>query len=218
MRYEDSCVNEAFNEYADAHSSDEPLILQELFRETYLKMLNPRMISGKQQSHLLRFICRLKKPQRVLEIGTFSGYSAISMAMELPENGILYTIEANEEHQEIIEKYIHKAKLESKINLIIGDALNVIPSLNEKWDLVFMDGDKSEYDRYYDLIIDALNPGGIILVDNVLWSGKVLIPNDVLHDESTRLIDAFNKRIAQDDRVEVMLLPLRDGILLIQKK
>lgn len=218
MRYEDSCVNEAFNEYADAHSSDEPLILQELFRETYLKMLNPRMISGKQQSHLLRFICRMKKPQRVLEIGTFSGYSAISMAMELPENGILYTIETNEEHQDIIEKYIRKAKLESKINLIIGDALNVIPSLNEKWDLVFMDGDKSEYDRYYDLIIDALNPGGIVLVDNVLWSGKVLIPSDVLHDESTRLIDAFNKRIAQDDRVEVMLLPLRDGILLIQKK
>ncbi|MDD2345649.1 MAG: O-methyltransferase [Bacteroidales bacterium] len=218
MRYEDSCVNEAFNEYADAHSSDEPLILQELFRETYLKMLNPRMISGKQQSHLLRFICRMKKPQRVLEIGTFSGYSAISMAMELPENGILFTIETNEEHQDIIEKYIRKAKLESKINLIIGDALNVIPSLNEKWDLVFMDGDKSEYDRYYDLIIDALNPGGIVLVDNVLWSGKVLIPSDVLHDESTRLIDAFNKRIAQDDRVEVMLLPLRDGILLIQKK
>lgn len=218
MRYEDSCVNEAFNEYADAHSSDEPLILQELFRETYLKMLNPRMISGKQQSHLLRFICRMKKPQRVLEIGTFSGYSAISMAMELPENGILYTIETNEEHQDIIEKYIRKAKLESKINLIIGDALNVIPSLNEKWDLVFMDGDKSEYDRYYDLIIDALNPGGIVLVDNVLWSGKVLIPSDVLHDESTRLIDAFNKRIAQDDRVEVMLLPLRDGVLLIQKK
>ena len=218
MRYEDSCVNEAFNEYADAHSSDEPLILQELFRETYLKMLNPRMISGKQQSHLLRFICRMKKPQRVLEIGTFSGYSAISMAMELPENGILFTIETNEEHQDIIEKYIRKAKLESKINLIIGDALNVIPSLNEKWDLVFMDGDKSEYDRYYDLIIDALNPGGIVLVDNVLWSGKVLIPSDVLHDESTRLIDAFNKRIAQDDKVEVMLLPLRDGILLIQKK
>ena len=218
MRYEDSCVNEAFNEYADAHSSDEPLILQELFRETYLKMLNPRMISGKQQSHLLRFICRMKKPQRVLEIGTFSGYSAISMAMELPENGILFTIETNEEHQDIIEKYIRKAKLESKINLIIGDALNVIPSLNEKWELVFMDGDKSEYDRYYDLIIDALNPGGIVLVDNVLWSGKVLIPSDVLHDESTRLIDAFNKRIAQDDRVEVMLLPLRDGILLIQKK
>lgn len=218
MRYEDSCVNEAFNEYADAHSSDEPLILQELFRETYLKMLNPRMISGKQQSHLLRFICRMKKPQRVLEIGTFSGYSAISMAMELPENGILFTIETNEEHQDIIEKYIRKAKLESKINLIIGDALNVIPSLNEKWDLVFMDGDKSEYDRYYDLIIDALNPGGIVLVDNVLWSGKVLIPSDVLHDEPTRLIDAFNKRIAQDDRVEVMLLPLRDGILLIQKK
>lgn len=160
----------------------------------------------------------MKKPQRVLEIGTFSGYSAISMAMELPENGILFTIETNEEHQDIIEKYIRKAKLESKINLIIGDALNVIPSLNEKWDLVFMDGDKSEYDRYYDLIIDALNPGGIVLVDNVLWSGKVLIPSDVLHDESTRLIDAFNKRIAQDDRVEVMLLPLRDGILLIQKK
>lgn len=218
MRYEDSCVNEAFNEYADAHSSDEPLILQELFRETYLKMLNPRMISGKQQSHFLRFICRMKNPQRVLEIGTFSGYSAISMAMELPENGILYTIETNEEHQDIIEKYIHKAKLESKINLIIGDALNVIPRLNEKWDLVFVDGDKSEYDCYYDLIIDSLNPGGIILVDNVLWSGKVLIPKDVLHDESTRLIDAFNKRIVKDDRVEVLLLPLRDGILLIQKK
>ena len=114
MRYEDSCVNDLFNRYADEHSSDEPKILQELFRETYLKMINPRMISGKQQSNFLRLICRLKNPKRVLEIGTFSGYSALSMAMELSEDAMLYTIEVNEEYEDLIQKYIHKANLQSK--------------------------------------------------------------------------------------------------------
>lgn len=218
MRYEDSCVNEIFNVYADEHSSAEPLILQELYRETHLKMLNPRMISGKQQSHLLRFLCRMKKPLRILEIGTYTGYSAISMAMELPDDGKLFTIEVNEENQQIIEKYIQKSQLENKISLIIGDALQVIPQLNEKWDLVFVDGDKSEYESYFNLVFDSLNVGGVMVVDNVLWSGKVVNPAEVMNDLPTRLIDSFNKKMATDSRLEVMLLPIRDGILLIQKK
>lgn len=218
MRYEDSCVNEEFNKYVEEHSSTEPEILKELFRDTHIKMINPRMISGCQQSHLLRLLVRLKKPHRALEIGTFTGYSALSIGMELPDQALLYTIEVNEENEDLIQTYIQKADLLSKIKLLIGNALDIIPTLNEKWDLVFIDGNKEEYHEYFDLIADNINPGGLVIVDNILWSGKVLIPNELENDKSTKTIDSFNKRIRNDHRFETLLLPVRDGIMITQKK
>ncbi len=218
MRYEDSCVSGPFQYYAEEHSSKEPDILKELYRETYIKMINPRMISGSQQSNFLRLLVRLKKPKRVIEIGTFSGYSALSIGMELLDNALLYTIEVNEEYEDLIQKYINKAKLQSKIKLIIGNAIKIIPTLPEKWDMVFIDGNKEEYDEYFNLLVDNVNTGGLIIVDNVLWSGKVLIPHELENDKSTQIIDSFNKRLSNDDRFESILLPIRDGIMIVQKK
>ncbi len=218
MRYEDSCVKEEFNRYAEEHSSQEPEILKDLFRETHLKMINPRMISGSQQSNFLRLLTRLKNPQRVLEIGTFSGYSALSIGMELSENALLYTIEVNEEYEDLIQKYIQKANLQTKIKLFIGSAIKIIPTFIENWDMVFIDGNKEEYNEYFDLIIENVNKGGLVIIDNVLWSGKVLMPKELANDMSTKIIDSFNKRLCSDDRLETLLLPIRDGIMIVQKK
>lgn len=197
---------------------DEELILQELNRQTHIRMLQPRMLSGHLQGKILKMLVQMINPQNVLEIGTFTGYSAISMALGLRKEGAaIDTIEINDENEEFIQSFIEKAQMNNLIQLHIGSAIDIIPRLNKTYDMVFMDGDKRQYRQYYDLIFDRLNPGGYILADNVLWDGKVveaLNPNDAY----TKEILAFNQMVKADTRVEKVILPFRDGISLIRKK
>ncbi|MCT4588992.1 MAG: O-methyltransferase [Carboxylicivirga sp.] len=204
-------------QYILDHIDEEIDILKELNRQTHIKMLQPRMLSGHIQGQILKMLCRMINPKNILEIGTFTGYSAISMAMGIDQaNATIDTIEINDENEEFIQSFIDKAGLQDVIKLHIGSAVDLIPGLNKTFDLVFMDGDKREYSLYYDLVFDKLSSGGYILADNVLWDGKVvqeLQPNDAY----TREILAFNKKVKEDDRVEKVILPFRDGITLIRK-
>ena len=203
--------------YAEEHTSPESPLLSKLNRETHLSQVYPRMLSGRIEGTFLRMICNIQKPRRVLEIGTFTGYSAIFMAMGLPENGILHTIEVNPEQEEIITRYIHEAGLAEKIVLHIGDAMEIIPSLNEKWDLVFLDADKPNYLQYYNILFERLESGGILLADNALWDGKVLKEKERMDADTTGIAE-FNDFIQNDERVENVLLPVRDGIMVVRKK
>jgi predicted O-methyltransferase YrrM len=203
-------------DYARQHSTPEDTILHALYRETHLTTVYPRMLSGHLQGTLLNLISQMIKPSRILEIGTFTGYSAICMARGLAKGGILHTIDINDELAEIANRYFKLAGLEQSIVLHNGDALNIIPKLNEVFDLVFVDGDKEQYIRYYELVMPKLRKGGIILVDNVLWSGKVLAESPD-KDKETESIREFNSMIAGDSRVEKLLLPFRDGIFIIRK-
>jgi predicted O-methyltransferase YrrM len=204
-------------EYILNHSDDEDPLLTELNRETNLKILRPRMLSGHLQGKILEMISKMIRPERILEIGTYTGYSAICLAKGLMEDGILNTIEINDELEEIITKYIQKSGFQNQINVHFGNALEIIPTLNEKFDLVFIDGDKREYLAYYELVLNYLKPGGFILADNVLWSGKV-IELETPDDEYTKGIFDFNDFLKKDKRVEKVILPLRDGLTLIRKK
>jgi len=203
-------------QYAQKHSSEEMRILAELSRETQVKVLRPRMLSGHLQGLFLQMISKMIQPQKILEIGTYTGYSAICLAQGLQTNGVIHTIEINDELKSMICRYIEKAKLTDKIQLHIGDALNIIPALNETWDLVFIDADKENYLNYYKLVIEKVRPGGWIIADNVLWSGKVLDENE--NDLETSSIRKFNQYIHHDNRVEHLLLPIRDGLMIIRKK
>jgi predicted O-methyltransferase YrrM len=203
-------------EYAENFSSEESLVLKKLNRETHVKVLYPRMLSGRTQGNFLKMISRMIKPEKILEIGTFTGYSAICLAEGLSEKGMLHTIEINPELEEIILKYFNEAGVSEKINLHIGDAVEIIPTLDETFDLVFIDADKENYLNYYNLVFDKVKNGGFIIADNVLWDGKVL--NEPLSsDTETKAIREFNSFIQQDERVENLLLPLRDGLMLIRK-
>lgn len=209
-------LDNEIEQYAQAHTQPESSVLAELNRETWAKVLQPRMLSGHLQGRFLSLLSKLKQPKRILEIGTYTGYSALCLAEGLAPDGQLHTIDANEELESMIRKYVDKAGLSEKITLHIGDARNIIPSLNEKWDLVFIDADKENYSTYFDLVIDAVNPGGLIIADNVLWSGKVLQePNP--GDIETKALQAFNKKVLQDARVESMLMPIRDGLMILHK-
>jgi predicted O-methyltransferase YrrM len=207
----------SLDNYLDFHVSKQEEVLYELYRETHLQTVNPRMLSGHIQGRFLKLMTHLAKAERVLEIGTFTGYSAICMAMALPKNGKLHTIEKNDELESIARKYFQKSGLDDKIHLHIGDACTIIPTINEEFDLVFMDGDKMEYWNYYELCLPKLKKGGVILADNVLWSGKVL-ETDKEFDKHTAAVDQFNKKITEDIRVENFILPVRDGIMCITKK
>ena len=204
-------------EYILNHSDSEDPVLAELNRETNLKILRPRMLSGHLQGKILEMLSKMIRPEKILELGTYTGYSAICLAKGLQENGKLYTIEINDELEDIITKYIDKANLTEKIKLHFGDARSIIPEINEQFDLVFIDADKREYLEYYNLVFDFVRPGGFILADNVLWSGKV-IELEEPDDEYTKGIFDFNKFLKSDDRVEKVILPLRDGLTLIRKK
>lgn len=206
----------AIEQYVQDHSSEEKQILQELSRETQAKVLRPRMLSGHIQGLFLQMISKLIRPERILEIGTYTGYSAICLAQGLNENGLLHTIDVNDELESIIRKYIDKAGLANKISVHIGNALNIIPTLRETWDLVFIDADKENYLNYYHLVFNQVKPGGWIIADNVLWSGKVVDDNE--NDIETQAIRQFNEFIRTDERVEHLLLPLRDGLMMIRKK
>jgi len=209
-------IAQELEDYCEEHTSEESELLYQLYRETNLKVIKPRMISGKLQGAFLTFIAKMIKPENVLEIGTFTGYSTICLAEGLPQNGIIDTIEVDIELEDIIRKYVSRSGYENQINLFLGNALELIPNLNKSWDLVFVDADKKDYLAYYKLILSQMKKGAIMLVDNVLWSGKVL--NDVPeNDKDTKAIMAFNDYVQQDINVKNMILPFRDGMMLIEK-
>ena len=205
------------DEYAGTHTSVESELLNKINRETHLEVLQPRMLSGHLQGRFLSMIAKLSRPTRILEVGTYTGYSALCMAEGLSENGKLITIDINEELAPKIQGYFDESPWKKQIDLKIGDATQIIPGLNEKFDLVFIDADKENYAVYFDLVIDKMNPGGLIMADNVLWSGKV-IQEVKLYDTSTKALIAYNEKIHADIRVENILLPIRDGIMMARVK
>lgn len=209
-------ISEALSLYCESHSEKEPELLKELNRETHLKVMSPRMLSGHLQGRFLSLISKLKQPKRILEIGTYTGYSALCLAEGLSSNGELITIDPNEETNLIASRYFEKSGFNKKIKLVQGDALKIIPSLNEVFDIVFIDADKRNYPHYFDLIIDKVNKGGLIIADNVLWSGKVLNDESKM-DTDTKIIHEFNKKINSDQRVTNLLLPVRDGLMILLK-
>ncbi len=201
--------------YCENHSTVPHEVLHELERETNLKTLAPQMISGHLQGSLLTLLSKMQQPKVALEIGTFTSYATICLAQGLPKGGVLHTIEANEELEYIIKKYLDKADLTDKVVSHIGRAEEIIPQLDLMYDLVFIDAGKRFYEQHYDLIIDRMNPGGLILADNILWSGKVTLKEK---DADTQIIHNFNEKIQADSRVENVMLPLRDGLLIMRKK
>jgi len=208
-------IDEKIEQYAELHTSNEPYYLEELNRETQQKVLMPRMLSGHLQGRILSMLSKLKQPKRILEIGTYTGYSALCLAEGLVKEGKLHTIDRNEELAGIVNKYVALAKMEDKIELHIGNALEIIPTLNEKWDIVFIDADKDNYVNYYNLVIDKMDSGGLIIADNVLWSGKVLNASDK-NDFETKTLKKLNNLVKNDARVSNILLPVRDGLLIAQ--
>jgi len=213
-------ISKELLDYSEAHSTPEYPFLERLNRETNLTQVYPRMLAGHMQGLLLRFISQMIKPRKILEIGTFTGYSAINLAMGLhsteSEEGILHTIEVDPEQEAIIRKYMAESGLQEKMILHIGEAMKIIPTLNEIWDLVYIDADKSNYLNYYKTIFDHVRLGGFILADNTFWDGKVLNPETRSRD--THGIIDFNEFVMQDERVENLLLPFKDGIMLVRKK
>ncbi|MDO8365145.1 MAG: O-methyltransferase [Saprospiraceae bacterium] len=203
-------------DYCLAHSSQLNGVLHDLERETHLRTLSPQMLSGEYQGQLLRFLSLMLRPRRVLEIGAFTGYTAICMAEGLVQDGALHTIEANEELGWLIHKYIQRAGMEHKIVLHLGDAAEVVPTLDEVFDLVFLDAGKLDYPLHYEMALAKMRSGGFLLADNVLWDGKVASGND--RDETAVALRAFNDFVQQDKRVENLLLPLRDGLMMVRKK
>ena len=208
---------EEIEQYATNHSESEPLLLQELSRETWQKVLNPRMLSGGFQGRFLSFLSKLIRPKCILEIGTYTGYATICLAEGLAAEGILHTIEINEELTALQNTYFEKSGYRSQIKQHTGDALKIIPELQANFDLVFIDADKKNYIHYFELVIDKMNQGGVIVSDNVLWSGKVTKPIDP-KDEDTQTLNQFNQRLKNDPRVEPLLLPIRDGLSLSRVK
>lgn len=208
--------NKEIYNYIDNHSSDESDILYELRRETELKCLNPIMLSGKIQGNFLAIISKLIKPFNVLEIGTYTGYSTLCIAKGLNQEGMIHTIDKNEELLQIQNKYFEKSGLRNQIKQYTGDALAIIPKLKFDFDMVFLDADKENYVKYLELISPILKPGGVLLTDNVLWHGKILESSEN-QDRVTRLIDNFNKKILEDKSLKTVMLPIRDGISLTLK-
>jgi predicted O-methyltransferase YrrM len=208
---------EKIDDYVVEHSQQEPKILQELSKETWQKVLNPRMLSGAYQGRILSMISKLIQPKVILEIGTYTGYSALCFAEGLTSEGKIITIDKNEELETLQNKYFEKSGFRNQITQKVGNALEIIPTIKEQFDLVFMDADKSNYINYFHLIIDKMKSGGIILSDNVLWSGKIvekLDPKDV----DTKVLLEYNKLLNTDSRLETVLLPIRDGLTISRVK
>ncbi len=208
---------EKLDQYVVEHSQQEPEILRELSKETWQKVLNPRMLSGAFQGRVLSMISKLIQPKSVLEIGTYTGYSAICIAEGLAEGGVIHTLDKNEELEDLQNKYFEKSGYRNQIKQYFGNALEIIPSFETQFDLVFIDADKSNYPNYFHLIIDKMKKGGIILSDNVLWSGKViekLNPKDL----DTKALLEYNELLNNDNRIETVLLPIRDGLTISRVK
>jgi caffeoyl-CoA O-methyltransferase len=202
--------------YILEHIDPEDGLLYDLNRYTNVKVMHPRMLSGHLQGSILRMVSKMVRPRRILEIGTYTGYSAICLAQGMTHDGCLHTIEINDELIEIPLQYFQKAGLSDKIILHTGDAREIVPSMPEIFDLVFLDGEKSEYLDYYHLVFDKVRKGGFILADNVLWSGKIL-GEEASNDYFTKGIKQFNNFIASDRRVEKVILPIRDGLMVVCK-
>ncbi len=210
-------IDEKLLEYCINHSEVEPEVLKKLDRETHVKMINPRMLSGHYQGRFLKMMVQLTGAKNILEIGTFTGYSAICMAEGLPFDGRLDTIDVNPELEEMVRKYLDESGFDPLVNVHIGSALDIIPTLDVEYDFVFIDADKENYANYFNLVLPKMKKGGVILGDNVLWSGKV-IQDENINDKSTQGILEFNRLAKEDDRVESFLLPLRDGVMICRKK
>lgn len=210
-------INPSIQDYCDAHTSPESDVLKKLNRDTQANVLQPRMLSGHFQGRLLSMLSKMIQPEYILEIGTYTGYSALCLAEGLKEGGTLITIDVNPEQEDRIRQHIKEAGMENKIRFIVGDAYNIIKTLPYRYDLVFIDADKPNYRKYYDQTIELVKPGGYILLDNMLWSGKVVDEKELSKDKDTKLLDELNTYITADIRVENILLPVRDGIMLLRK-
>jgi len=203
-------------QYAEAHTSPENNLLAKITRDTYLEVLQPRMLSGHLQGRVLSMLSKMIRPNAILEIGTYTGYSALCLAEGLTDDGALITIDKNIELYDRVNAYFSESEFASKIKMIHGNALHILPKLDQKWDLIFIDADKENYQKYYDMTFQNLNSGGYIIADNVLWSGKVIDPDE--NDADTLALRSFNKALVDDGRVEVLILPLRDGLTVLRKK
>ncbi|QDO92705.1 O-methyltransferase [Formosa sediminum] len=210
-------IPQELDNYVVKHTEDEPKLLKQLTRETYQKILQPRMLSGHYQGRILSMISKLIQPKIILEIGTYTGYSALCLAEGLHQNGQLHTIDVNEELYDFQRKYFDASEFGTQIKQHLGSAIDVIPELEGGFDLVFIDADKENYPNYFNLIIDKLNPGGVILSDNVLWSGKVIEPLNP-KDVSTKAVLEYNTLLKEDDRIETVLLSVRDGLTISRKR
>jgi predicted O-methyltransferase YrrM len=210
-------IPEKLDDYVVMHSEEEPELLKQLTRETHQKILQPRMLSGHYQGRVLSMISKLVNPKNILEIGTYTGYSALCLAEGMQKSGELHTIDINEELYDFQRKYFDKSEYGNQIHQHLGNALEIIPKLNMTFDLIFIDADKENYSNYFNVIIDKLNSGGVILSDNVLWSGKVIEKVDA-KDIDTKGVLAFNALLKKDTRVETIILPIRDGLSISRKK
>jgi predicted O-methyltransferase YrrM len=210
-------IPEKLDDYVVAHSEEEPELLQQLSRETHQKILQPRMLTGHYQGRVLSMISKLVNPKNILEIGTYTGYSALCLAEGMQIKGELHTIDINEELFDFQRKYFEKSSYRKQIHQHLGNALDIVPILSMNFDLVFIDADKTNYANYFDIIIDKLNTGGIILSDNVLWSGKV-IESIQPDDLDTKALIEYNTLLKEDSRIETVLLPIRDGLTISRKK
>lgn len=211
-------INKEIQDYSDKHSSPEPIVLQELNRETHAKVMSPRMLSGHFQGRLLSLFSKLLQPKLVIEVGTYTGYSALCLAEGLREGGKLYTIDINPEQEKRIRTYIEKAGFTDKIELYIGNAKDIIPKIEGEIDLVFIDADKSNYYTYFELVADRMSKGGLVIADNVLWSGKILDEKERIKDKDTKALHEFNEKVSQDPRFEALLMPIRDGLMVLRRK
>jgi len=210
-------IPKEINDYCERYTQKEDEILYQLHRETYQKILRPRMLSGHLQGQILTFFSKMIQPNNILEIGTYTGYSAICLARGLKTGGKLHTIDINEELEDFSNSYFKKAGLQNDIVMHIGNAIDIVPKLDLKWDLVFIDADKENYVNYYKMVLPLVKKGGFIISDNVLWSGKVTKPVD-LKDKETKVLIELAELIESDDRVENVLMPIRDGLLVARKK
>ncbi|AKP49927.1 O-methyltransferase [Cyclobacterium amurskyense] len=210
-------IDEELLNYCEQNSGEEDALLQLIRRQTNLKVLKPRMLSGHLQGKMLELFVKMTGGKNVLEIGTFTGYASIFLARGLASKGKLTTIDVNEELEEMVRGFFNQSGLMDKIDYRIGNALEVIPTLTEPLDFVFIDADKRNYVNYFDLVVDKMKPGGLILADNILWSGKVLAKNRKKLDRDTAAILAYNEKVNADQRVENVILPIRDGIMLARK-
>jgi len=211
-------LDEDLQRYAEEHTSPESELLHKINRQTHLHVMKPRMLSGHMQGRLLAMFSHMIRPKQILEVGTYTGYSALCLAEGLQEDGTLHTIDINEELEDMVRGYIAEAGLTESVKYYIGNALEIIPTIEATFDLVFIDADKYNYSTYYDMVIDRVRSGGYIIADNVLWSGKVLEKYRKKLDEDTAALLDFNKKVHEDPRVENILLPVRDGLLIARKK
>ena len=209
-------IDPLIEQYALDYTENESSLLNDLSRQTHLNILQPRMLSGHLQGRLLSTFSKALNPQKILEIGTYTGYSALCLAEGLNKNGQIYTIDINKELEEFAQNYFNASPYKNKIHFLIGDAAELIPEMKHTWDIVFIDADKENYSLYFDLVIDKVRKGGWIIADNVLWSGKVTKPT-LNNDLETASIKAFNKKVNSDKRVSNVLIPVRDGIMLMIK-